>query len=225
MSNVKVQGDVEDASGQIAPNCKLFMFRRSDGTLLGSAVSDANGHYEMDASSAVVGETVFMVCLDNDEAPDFEGIVHDRIKIGNQTSTVVGCEGATDTVVLTGYRVLIWTNSDACPTVDIYVNDVLVAADVQADAYINQNWYTNQALVDNANQGGYSVSGGSDGSTTFYSGSPDGVKFRFVPKSDGLLNGTIYSAKDALTISSSNSNPTAYKDPETGILTFCLKGS
>lgn len=74
------QGTVENAAGGIAPNCKVYMFRRSDGKLLGRAVSDQNGHYEMH-TSAISGDTVFMVCLDDDNAPDFEGIIYDRITV------------------------------------------------------------------------------------------------------------------------------------------------
>lgn len=74
------QGTVENAAGGIAPNCKVYMFRRSDGKLLGRAVSDQNGHYEM-LTSAISGDTVFMVCLDDDNAPDFEGIIYDRITV------------------------------------------------------------------------------------------------------------------------------------------------
>lgn len=74
------QGTIENAVGGIAPNCKIYMFRRKDGKLLGSAVSDNQGHYEM-ITSALSGETVFMVCLDDDNAPDFEGIIYDRITV------------------------------------------------------------------------------------------------------------------------------------------------
>ena len=77
---MSIQGYVEDASGQPSSNCKLFMYRRSDGTLLGSAVSDDSGNYEL-THTAQDGEKVFIVCLDNDDAPDFEGLVHDRITI------------------------------------------------------------------------------------------------------------------------------------------------
>lgn len=75
-----VSGSVEDAAGNIAPNCKVFMFRRSDGRLLGSAISDSNGKYTMD-THAVTGDSVFMVCLDDDNAPDFEGIIYDRVTV------------------------------------------------------------------------------------------------------------------------------------------------
>lgn len=74
------QGEIENAAGGVAPNCKVYMFRRNDGKLLGSTVSDQNGHYEM-LTSAISGDTVFMVCLDDDNAPDFEGIIYDRITV------------------------------------------------------------------------------------------------------------------------------------------------
>lgn len=75
-----VSGSVEDAAGAIAPNCKIFMFRRSDGRLLGNTISDSNGNYTMN-THALSGDSVFMVCLDDDNAPDFEGIIYDRVTI------------------------------------------------------------------------------------------------------------------------------------------------
>lgn len=85
-NNAMVQGTVEDASGQPSSNCKLFMYRRSDGTLLGSAVSDENGDYEL-THQGQDGELVFMVCLDNDDSPDFEGLVRDRITLAVESDT------------------------------------------------------------------------------------------------------------------------------------------
>lgn len=73
-------GVVKDAVGGIAADCKVFMFRRTDGKLLGSAVSNSLGQYEM-MTTALTGEQVFMVCLDNDVSPDFEGIIYDRILV------------------------------------------------------------------------------------------------------------------------------------------------
>ena len=60
------------------------MYRRSDGTLLGSAVSDDSGNYEL-THQGENGELVFIVCLDNDDSPDFEGLVQDRVTIKNNS--------------------------------------------------------------------------------------------------------------------------------------------
>lgn len=73
-------GVVEDAVGGVAANCIVYMFRRSDGKLLGRAVSNSLGQYEM-ITSAITGDSVFMVCLDNDAAPDFEGLIYDRVTV------------------------------------------------------------------------------------------------------------------------------------------------
>lgn len=85
-NNAMVQGTVEDASGQPSSNCKLFMYRRSDGTLLGSAVSDDSGNYEL-THQGENGELVFIVCLDNDDSTIFEGLVRDRITLAVESDT------------------------------------------------------------------------------------------------------------------------------------------
>jgi hypothetical protein len=88
-----VKGSILDPDSKAMANCQLFMYRRTDGTLLGSTVSDENGDYEL-THSGQDGEQVFMVCLDNDDAPDFEGIVHDRIVIAGIAEAVISCDGA-----------------------------------------------------------------------------------------------------------------------------------
>ena len=85
-NNAMVQGTVEDASGQPSSNCKLFMYRRSDGTLLGSAVSNDSGNYEL-THQGENGELVFIVCLDNDDSTIFEGLVRDRITLAVESDT------------------------------------------------------------------------------------------------------------------------------------------
>lgn len=75
-----VSGVVKNAVGQPAPNCKVFMFRRSDGKMLGKAISDEDGNYLMQ-TLANRGDEVFMVCLDDDEAPDFEALIYDRVTV------------------------------------------------------------------------------------------------------------------------------------------------
>ena len=94
-----VKGSILDPDKKVMANCKLFMYRRTDGALLGSAMSDQNGGYEL-THTAQDGEKVFIVCLDNDVAPDFEGIVRDRITIQNNSSNTTSSEGATNTVQL-----------------------------------------------------------------------------------------------------------------------------
>lgn len=73
-------GVVEDAVGNPAANCIVYMFRRNDGRLLGRGISNSLGQYEM-MTNAITGDEVFMVCLDNDAAPDFEGLIYDRVTI------------------------------------------------------------------------------------------------------------------------------------------------
>lgn len=83
-----VKGTILNPDSNVMANCQLFMYRRTDGALLGSAVSDESGTYEI-THTAQDGEKVFVVCLDNDDSPDFEGLVHDRvtIKSGSGEST------------------------------------------------------------------------------------------------------------------------------------------
>lgn len=107
------------------------------------------------------------------------------------------------------------------PTVDVYVQNILIAENVNA-TWINTTWFSNQDLKGNATLLGYSVSGTSSNEEIFRYYGDGNITFRFVPKTGGFYNGQEYSAKDALQIHSSNSNPTAYKDPTTGEVTFCI---
>ncbi len=119
-NNAMVQGTVEDASGQPSSNCKLFMYRRSDGTLLGSAVSNDSGNYEL-THQGENGELVFIVCIDNDESPDFEGIVRDRIAIV-ATAAVIGSieiHGRTPE----GDKLLVSYNDGTTKTLGVYALD------------------------------------------------------------------------------------------------------
>lgn len=75
-----VKGTIKDAAGNSAANCLIYIYKRSSGQLVGKAVSNANGNYES-FCMAKVGDKIFMVCLDDDVAPDFEGIVYDRITV------------------------------------------------------------------------------------------------------------------------------------------------
>lgn len=218
---MSIQGYVEDASGQPSSNCKLFMYRRSDGTLLGSAVSNDSGNYEL-THQGENGELVFIVCIDNDDSTIFEGLVRDRILINNAANN--DSNEATTSAAITGFNIFggefTWTK---IPTVDVYVNDILIATNIRADAAINWEWSSNQDLINNASQLEYSVYGDSVGSNNFFNQSSSYITFKFVPNSDGTLgNGEIHLAKDALVISNSNSNPTAYKDTQTGVITFRL---
>ena len=91
---IDVQGYVGDPEGQPSANCKVFMFLRSDGSLLGSAVTDETGSYTM-THTGQVDDLVFIVCLDNNEAPDLEGLIYDRITLVDTPEIVViSCDGA-----------------------------------------------------------------------------------------------------------------------------------
>ncbi len=131
----------------------------------------------------------------------------------------IACEGATSSAVIKNENyILQWGTA---PTVDVYVNNSLVASNVNA-AFVNQSWYSDTALQDNASQLGYSVSGTSSNQELFYNSSSSNITFSLVPKSDGIYGGQTYLAKDALKIDAGNTNPTAYKDPATGAISFCL---
>lgn len=136
-----------------------------------------------------------------------------------QTSQHISCAGATPSAILKNENyTLIW---EKAPTVDVFVNNSLVASNVNS-MFINQSWYSDTALQENALQLGYSVSGTSSNQEIFYNSSNSNITFSLVPKSDGFLDGKIYLAKDALKIDGSNPNPTAYKDSTTGTISFCL---
>lgn len=129
------------------------------------------------------------------------------------------CENASDSASLYGYNIV-----DLDITVDVYVNEVLVASDVNA-TYINQNWLSNPLLQANAEQLGYAVYGSSSGEELFVNTTTqDYIRFAFVPKKDAVYNGVTYYAKDALRIHSNNLNPTIIKDSQ-GVVYFCTKGS
>lgn len=81
-----VKGSILDPDSKAMANCQLFMYRRTDGTLLGSTVSDQNGDYEL-SHSGKNSEQVFIVCLDNDDSTIFEGLVRDRITLAVESDT------------------------------------------------------------------------------------------------------------------------------------------
>lgn len=145
-----------------------------------------------------------------------------KVDSGN-VSPVISCAGATTEAVLSGLKIIFTGASDIAPTVDVYVNSVLIATDVPASAYINEQWINNQQLQNNAAQLNYTVYGDSSSSNYFVNQSNADITFMFVPKKDGTYSGVNRSAKDALTISDSNNNPTVYKDASTGVITFCLE--
>ena len=141
-------------------------------------------------------------------------------KVAN--SDVISCAGATHTAILQNvYNVL--NGFDPQPLIDIYVNNNLIAANISA-TFINQHWFSNNALKNNAQALGYSVNGGSDGSQAFTQTGNSDVTFKIVPKQDGVYNGNTYTAAGANNIANANSNPTLYKD-QAGVITFCLKGT
>lgn len=77
---VRAEGTVFDAAGRPAPNCRVFAYDRADGRLVGSGVSGSDGQYAFTVFAAK-GSSLFMVCLDNDDAPDFAAQVQDRIAV------------------------------------------------------------------------------------------------------------------------------------------------
>lgn len=80
-SNVSyARGKTFDPAGRITANCRVFAYRRDTGERVGQAVSSQTGDYEMPLN-ATKGVELFMVCLDNDTAPDFEAQVIDRITV------------------------------------------------------------------------------------------------------------------------------------------------
>ena len=71
-------GTVYDAANRPSAGCRVLAYNRETGKLIGSAVSGANGRYSCHVS-ATKGSKIFMVCLDNAVAPDFEAQIIDRI--------------------------------------------------------------------------------------------------------------------------------------------------
>lgn len=71
-------GTVYDAANQPSAGCRVLAYNRATGKLIGSAVSGADGRYSCHVN-ATKGSEIFMVCLDNAVAPDFEAQIIDRI--------------------------------------------------------------------------------------------------------------------------------------------------
>lgn len=71
-------GTVYDAANQPSAGCRVLAYNRETGKLIGSAVSGADGRYSCHVN-ATKGSEIFMVCLDNAVAPDFEAQIIDRI--------------------------------------------------------------------------------------------------------------------------------------------------
>lgn len=66
------------AVNQPSAGCRVLAYNRETGKLIGSAVSGADGRYSCHVN-ATKGSEIFMVCLDNAVAPDFEARIIDRI--------------------------------------------------------------------------------------------------------------------------------------------------
>ena len=73
-------GTVYDAANKPSAGCRVLAYNRETGKLIGSAVSGANGRYSCHVN-ATKGSKIFMVCLDNAVAPDFEAQIIDRITV------------------------------------------------------------------------------------------------------------------------------------------------
>ena len=71
-------GTVYDAANQPSAGCRVLAYNRETGKLIGSACSGADGRYSCHVN-ATKGSEIFMVCLDNAVAPDFEAQIIDRI--------------------------------------------------------------------------------------------------------------------------------------------------
>lgn len=77
----QASGKVINAVGNPAPSYRVMAFKRSNGKLVGQATSDSTGNYAMPLS-ALKGEQLFMVCLDDDGVtPDFEAQIIDRVTV------------------------------------------------------------------------------------------------------------------------------------------------
>ena len=77
-----VQGKVRNAVGDPAPNCIVRVYNRATGSLIGSGLTNATGDYEV-RFAATAGTEVYLVCLDDDVAPDFEPVAVDRILVSD----------------------------------------------------------------------------------------------------------------------------------------------
>ena len=73
-------GTVYDAAGRPMAGCRVLAYERASGRLVGSAVSASDGKYECPILVAR-GEKIFLVCLDNDAAPDFDARIIDRVSV------------------------------------------------------------------------------------------------------------------------------------------------
>ena len=135
---------------------------------------------------------------------------------------MITCANATQYAVLKGLNIL--SGFDPQVTTDIYVNGALVADNIDA-TFLNQSWLNDSRLSSNASALGYTVTGTSSMDEVFNNQGLNNITFAFVPKNNGVYNGITYLAKDAIQIAGGNSNPTVFKDSETGIITFCLSGS
>ncbi|ULJ66674.1 hypothetical protein [Wielerella bovis] len=73
-------GTVWDVAKKPAANCRVLAYQRSSGKLIGQTMSLSDGTYRCPVLTAK-GDEIFMVCLDNDDAPDFEARIIDRIAV------------------------------------------------------------------------------------------------------------------------------------------------
>lgn len=72
-------GVVYNPAGGVAPNCSVMAFNRSTGRFVGRTKSSTDGSYTLQCA-ARKGESLFMVCLDDDGVtPDFNAQIIDRV--------------------------------------------------------------------------------------------------------------------------------------------------
>lgn len=77
-----VQGKVRNAVGDPASNCIVRVYNRATGRLLGYGTTNETGEYAV-RFVAAAGAEVYLVCLDDDVAPDFEPVAVDRILVSD----------------------------------------------------------------------------------------------------------------------------------------------
>lgn len=77
---MQAHGIVKDAAERPAPNCPVRAYNRQTGQLIGQGISNTNGEYQFPIA-ANKNDEIYMICLDNDQAPDFEAQIQDRITV------------------------------------------------------------------------------------------------------------------------------------------------
>lgn len=77
---MQAKGNVQDAAKKPAAHCHVRAYNRETGQLIGQGISNTDGTYQFPIA-ATKGDEIYMVCLDNEQAPDFEARIIDRITV------------------------------------------------------------------------------------------------------------------------------------------------